>query len=336
VAVTPSAPQPCMLNKGYEVENIFITHLDSQGALLDRSYFYSGLPLQPPPVWLGLAGARSVRLAASFNVYGALAELQFGEPGAPAAPCVSDMVLNAATFFAFVPGGVVNGPASVSPGEFVSLTGFGMGPEQGATYQPNPDGSVPRQLAGVQVFFDDVAAPLLYVQSQQINAIAPFELAGQTTTNMRVMYNNATIGSARLQVNTANPGIFRVHLGLSDQALAINQDGTMNGPFNPAPRGSIISLYGTGFGTASLPGVTGAVSPLEASEFQAAVSVGITEPGFDSGIVAQVKYAGIAPGQLEGIGQINVRLLGAIGQPLPYAGIAYVIVGSSTSSIYVK
>ena len=81
------------------------------------------------------------------------------------------------------------GPAA--PGELISLTGMGLGPESGISYKPAPDGSAPRELAGVRVLFNDLPAPLLYVQSQQINTIVPFELAGRATTKLRIEYNGA-------------------------------------------------------------------------------------------------------------------------------------------------
>lgn len=310
--VTASAPQPCLVGG----EDIFVTHLDQHGALLDRSYFNDGVFFTP--MGLTLSGDRSIRFVASTESVGspwsgALAELRFGDPGVPAAACLSTMVLNGATLFSSPPpGGEPWTPGPVSPGEFISLTGFGIGPEQGVSYQRGPDGSVPRQLAGVQVFFDDLPAPLLYVQSQQINAIAPFEVAGRTTTRMQVMYNGATIGSVDLPVAFANPGLFRLHVGLSNQAAAVNEDGTINGPSNPAKIGSVVSLFGTGFGQSDPPGVTGARSPLAPSRYQATVTVfiasSLTAELNGEWAPAEVLYAGPAPGELAGIGQVNIRV----------------------------
>jgi uncharacterized protein (TIGR03437 family) len=191
------------------------------------------------------------------------------------------------------------------------------------------------------VFFGNVAAPLLYVQSQQINAVAPFEIAGGASTNLRVEYNGALIGSGVLSVNGADPGIFRLHGGYSDQAAALNQDGTVNGPTNPAATGSVVALFGTGFGLADLPLVTGGISPLVASQYQANVNVSIEEVLGGASVPADVLYAGIAPGQLAGVGQIHIRIPAV---PVPTGGAAqvYVQVGvyyygsNAESTIYVK
>lgn len=303
VGVTASAPQPCMVAE----EDAFVTHLDSNGALLDRSYFNrSGSNVTLEPIGLALSGSRSVSLVA--NGGAELAELRFGDPGTSAAPCVAAIVLNGATFSE---GPFFAGPA-VSPGELITLTGFGLGPDSGVSFQLGPDGTVPRQLAGVRVFFGDLAAPLIFVQSQQINAIVPFELAGQTTTTMRLVNNGATIGSVNLPVSFATPGVFRLQPGLSAEAVALNQDGTINGPSNPAAIGSVVSLFGTGFGTTNTPEVTGTVTPPGTSSYQATVTVGVaTNQSYDlpgGTVQAEVLYAGAAPGLLAGIGQINIRV----------------------------
>ena len=172
--VTGSAPQPCFTGN----QNLFVAHLDPGGALLDRTY--AGDPdAGPVPVGLAAVGG-SIVLAANYSTgQSVLADLSFGSAGYVPAACLSPDVLNAATFF---------GQRPISPGELVSLTGIGLGPESGVSYQPAADGSVPRELAGVKVLFNGEPAPLLYVQSQQINAIAPFELAGQSSTTVQVQY----------------------------------------------------------------------------------------------------------------------------------------------------
>ena len=166
--------------------------------------------------------------------------------------------------------------------------------------QAEPDGALPTQLNGVQVLFDGQPAPLLYVQSQQINAFAPFTLTG-ATTNLTVAYNGATIGSTSVPVVAEITGLFRLS-PLSTQVADINEDGTVNGPSHPAPVGSVISLYGTGFGQTQLPGVAGTVLPDTASSLVTPVKISI------GGLSADVLYAGAAPLEFAGIDRINVRI----------------------------
>ncbi len=302
VPVTFTAPQPCWTSD----RSVFVTHLDSQGALLDRTYFGA---YADEPSGLALAGDHSVWLGLISE--SSLAKLNFGDPGTPAAACVSPAVLNAATFF----------PASaLSPGEVISIAGFGIGPDQGMSYQPGPAGAAPAELGGVQVFFDSKPAPLLYVQSQQINALAPFELVPYTATNVRVEYNGATVGTFIETVGLStgalsfdvDPAVFRLAPGFSTQAAAINQDGTVNGPAYPAPVGSVISLFGTGFGQTQRPGVTGSPFPDKASSLVNPVMV---EFGNAPGTPGDVLYAGAAPLELSGVDQINVRV------PAPNGGV---------------
>ena len=319
--VTATAPQPCTPG----AISIVVTHLDAHGALVDRTYFGS---YSDVPIGMALSGDHSVLL----GTVTALAELNFGDPNTPAASCLFPSVLDAATF---------NPDQGVAPGEVISLAGFGIGPEQGIAYQPGPGGAAPRQLGGVQVLFDGEAAPLLYVQSQQINAFAPFELASRNSTNVQVVYNGATIGSFVQPVGVAagvvdskqNPSLFRMSPGLSTQAAAINEDGTTNGPAHPAPAGSVISLFGTGFGQTQLPGVTGAIFPDEPSPLvtPVAVYIGGTGSGEDYvlGKSAEVLYAGAAPLLFAGVDQINVRvpvLSGVIG------GAVEIVVQSLTAN----
>ncbi len=205
----------------------------------------------------------------------------------------------------------------VAPGELITLTGFGLGPETGVAYLPDDQGMVPRQLARVQVLFDGEPAPVLYAQSRQVNAQAPFELSGKTLTTISLVYNDVTVGSVTLPANQGKPGLFRLQPGVSAQAVAVNQDGTVNRASNPAPRGSIVSVWGTGFPPIDAPCATGSLNPAGPVDLAGGWKVAFT--------VETVVYAGSAPGLLCGIVQINVvvppsggltdRLLPQFGNP---------------------
>jgi len=77
--------------------------------------------------------------------------------------------------------------AAVSPGEIVSLFGNGLGPAVGAQPQVYPQSGFPENLDGVQVTFNGIPAPLLYVQDAQINAIAPWSLQSGDTAQICVV-----------------------------------------------------------------------------------------------------------------------------------------------------
>ncbi len=195
-------------------------------------------------------------------------------------PCLTLAIENAASFEA--------GP--IAPGELVTLWGLDFGPATGASMVIDSSGKIATTLAGVQVFFNGVAAPLLYAQSQQINAQVPWELAGQTMASVHVAYNGNLSQTALPVVAPSDPGFFRLNPG-SSQGAIVNQDGSLNSASNPAPAGTVVSIFGTGGGVTSPPGITGLPTPLSPFEFLALpVSVMI-----DGTLKADVQYAGAAP-----------------------------------------
>jgi uncharacterized protein (TIGR03437 family) len=76
----------------------------------------------------------------------------------------------------------------VSPGEIVSLFGSAIGPPTPASLTLTNPRLVANSLAGVQVFFDGVPAPLLYASAEQVNAVVPYAVAGQSVTVLQLEY----------------------------------------------------------------------------------------------------------------------------------------------------
>jgi uncharacterized protein (TIGR03437 family) len=166
-------------------------------------------------------------------------------------------------------------------------------------------------LGGVQVLFDGVSVPILYAQSRQINAIAPVGSAVNGTRQVTVTYNNQQFGPAVAQVIFGSPGIFRLQIGQSAQAVAINQDGTLNGPTNPAPRGSVVAVWGTGYGQTNPPCQSGGLNlpyaaPLSPDTSAVILSVDPNLSGVQKS--ASVQYAGSAPSLVCGVEQINFQV----------------------------
>ena len=81
----------------------------------------------------------------------------------------------------------------------------------------------------------------------------------------------------------------------------LNQDGSLNGPLNPAPRGSVLQVYVTGLGVVAPSMATGAPAP-NSPLSHAAASVAATLDGRPASIL----FAGLAPGFI-GLGQVNVQ-----------------------------
>jgi uncharacterized protein (TIGR03437 family) len=295
--VTASAPQPCFdgSNQGLDA---FVVHLDSRGALLDASYAGKG-----PFVVEGFtANANGPALVTndSNGTSETLYQLHFGAAGSTPAPCMSLQVLNSAS---------MSGYQTVVPGELITLTGFGIGPDTGVVSQRDAQNLTPRQAGGVQVLFNGQPAPVLYAQSRQINAMVPVELSGTTQTAITVVYNGTTFGPINATVAEFGvPGFFRQNLGVSSQAGAVNQDGTLNSAGNPVARGSVISLFGTGFGLTAPACPTGGINPPGAISLKSGLGISIVSSAGVNQIViqTQAQYAGNAPGLPCGVTQANI------------------------------
>jgi uncharacterized protein (TIGR03437 family) len=173
----------------------------------------------------------------------------------------------------------------VAPGEIIAMFGQNLGPAALAT------GSASLELAGIQVTFNGIPAPLLYVSSGQLAAVVPFEIAGATQAAVQVSYDNQTSTAETLAVAAAAPGVFTDNASGSGQGAILNQDYGLNSTRNPAAPGSIIMVYATG------GGVLQSDSLLAAS---VTASVG--------GQPAKVLYAGAAPAEIAGMVQVNVQL----------------------------
>ena len=300
--VTPSAPVICFQGS-INRTNGFLAHLNSNGALLDATYLGNSVGSEVESVGglLPLAGG-SALIAWHGSGNDVVSKVQFGSGGWTAPACLSTDVLNSAT---------LDGSSGIAPGELITLTGFGIGPDIGVVYQPDAQGNVPTQLAGVQVLFDGAPVPVLYAQSRQINAIAPVGLGAiGTPHNVTVTYNTQQFGPAFAYAIFGSPGIFRLQIGQSAQAAAINQDGTLNGPMNPAARGSVVAVWGTGYGQTNPPCPIGGLNVPDAVPLSPGISALIyyVDPNLSGVQLAPVQYAGSAPTLVCGIVQINFQV----------------------------
>ena len=182
------------------------------------------------------------------------------------------------------------------PGALVSLFGFGF-PAAGQVAALDASGKFPSSLEGVQVLMNGVAAPLLYVGPNQINLQVPFEV--QPPLKLQVMLPSGTL-TAMFPLSQAL-GLFTSGGGW---AAALNQDGTVNSASNPAPPGSIVSLFGTGVPWPS--GLTdGALASGAAQLSQGTNDFQVLD---GNGIEASILYMGAAPGLIDGVFQLNVQL----------------------------
>ena len=164
---------------------------------------------------------------------------------------------------------------AVAPGTIVTIFGSGLGPFDGVKGQITAAGALETEVAGVRVLFDDVAAPLFFVQDKQINAQVPYEVAGRADTEVRVMSGDVPKGRVRIPVKDAAPGILTA-TGGTGQAIATNENGSLNSAGNPAARGSVVTIYATGDGQIGPDAVDGAPAVAAWTGYPVSVDFGDT------------------------------------------------------------
>jgi uncharacterized protein (TIGR03437 family) len=189
----------------------------------------------------------------------------------------------------------------VSPGEVVTIFGANIGPVQFSGLEVDAAGLAKTVLANTQVLFDGVPAVLLYTSSAEVGAVVPFG-ASSPTTQMQVIYGGQTSASIAVPVVAAAPAFFALDGTGGGPGAILNEDGSVNAYINPASRGSIITVYGTGLGTAIPFGNNSGLAGSLPSPPDLPVTVLI------DGQPAEISYMGAAPGMVQGIVQINVRI----------------------------
>jgi uncharacterized protein (TIGR03437 family) len=225
----------------------------------------------------GDAGIRLTRVAAAApNGDSATVKSQAGtvqiRSGTGGGLLAAQGVLNAASLL----------PGPVSPGEIVTLLG-----------------AIPRSQA--VVLFNGIPAPILYADPYQVNAVVPFglDLSGPATLELRDQ--DTTVTKVSVPVSATAPAIFTTDATGIGAGAILNPDYSPNSMTNPTSAGSAVMVFGTGFGVLTPPAADGQIATgiaLTQSPVQATVG----------GIPAEVMYAGAAPGLIDGVVQINVRL----------------------------
>lgn len=206
---------------------------------------------------------------------------------------------------AFTAAGVANAASyssgAVSPGEIVTIFGSNLGPATLAGAALDSNGAVSKQIANTQVLFDGAPAPLIYVSANQSSAIVPYSVHGNSTQAI-VMHNGQTSAAVPLAVASSAPGLFTSNASGGGQGAFTNGDGTPNSARNPAAKGSIVTMYATGEGLTSPPGIDGkiAVPPYAVPALPVSVTI--------DGIAAEIEYKGGAPGEVAGVMQVNVKI----------------------------
>jgi uncharacterized protein (TIGR03437 family) len=250
-------------------------------------------------------------------------------------------------------------PHPLAPGAFATIFPCGNCAADQFGDQVNAfNGSypVPTTLSDVEVLVDGVLSPLYYAggpippghPTGQINFILPDSARTSGFADLQVVQvsTGQVLGATQLPMSSVAPGAFlypQGQTGTTVYAAAINQDGTVNGPNNPALRGQAVSLYLTGQGY--VPGAPPDGVPA-ASAISAPVTITVLLNGTDvnsatygESNIQHVLYSGI--NQYPGMWQINVQIPASVTTPTWFAvlanGLANWDAGSGFKTyIYVK
>jgi uncharacterized protein (TIGR03437 family) len=164
---------------------------------------------------------------------------------------------------------------------------------------------LPRELADTQVLLNDQPVPLFFVSPGQINFYVPMNAPESGAAELQVVRKSTgqILAGGPIQMNVASPGLFTAGGNGVGQLAAVNQDGSINSKERPAPRGSVITLFGTGQGV--IPG-----APADGEPAQGTISTP-EKPRviINTDFVPEedVQFSGLAPGFV-GLWQINVRI----------------------------
>ncbi len=287
----------------------FLAKLNPAGtALLYSTYFGGSTADEAKDLALDSAGnAYLIGTASSINFPRTLSNMEPTDRAEFLSPFLARFELNSRNSMTL--GSVISAASYqpglagvVAPGQIVVLFGNELGPAQLATLQLNSNGRVDTLLAGVRVLFDGVPAPLLYVSSKQLSAVVPYSVQPNGRTTVQVDYQGLRSNPLVLWVAPALVGIFTQDSSGRGPGAILNQDGTVNSASNPAEKGSIVTLFGTGEGRTLPEGVDGKVTaePLPRPVLRIFAQV--------DNRFADVLYVGGAPGLVAGVLQMNIKI----------------------------
>jgi len=195
---------------------------------------------------------------------------------------------------------------SISPGTLISISGSNLGPPAFSSMYDSV-GSYPVEWGNTTVFFNGVAARLLYVSPSRIDAVVPYALAGQATADVVVAYFWVGPGSSQtsppFSISLANtaPAIFTASPNGSGQGSFIHYpSNSYNSADNPAPPGSGITLFATGEGMWDDSVQAGTITQTARNFVTKPVSLTV------GGQPARIQYAGAAPYQ---VGKLQINAL---------------------------
>ena len=219
-----------------------------------------------------------------------------------------------------------DGSASVASGGLISVYGSLMSPVNIATSQI----PLPTALGESCLTVNGTPIPLLFVSSGQINAQLPFNLAGNAT--MSIHTPAGISNNFNFTIQGTAPSIFMSGTAGPETGLATIvrfDNGQLVTPTNPIHYGDIVVIYLTGMGAISPAVDAGLAAPMSPLSF-----VTDTPTLTLGGSPLTLLYAGLVPGSISGLNQINATVPFGVTQGL---SIPLVISqGGGSTTLYVR
>lgn len=202
----------------------------------------------------------------------------------------------------------------ISPNAMASVFGLDFevaGRTRAASTGDFVNGAFPQQLACVAVEVAGRRAPITYVQTDQVNFQVP---AGTPTGSVPVLLilnpgrqNELKGDVATVTVNSHSPAFFTFNgrsIAAQTSDFRTIADPAVVAGGVAARRGDVVILYGTGFGLGEPVYQAGEVVSGQAPlRDRVTITVGGTTLA-----AADVLYAGLAPGNISGLQQFNIRI----------------------------
>lgn len=247
--------------------------------------------------------------------------------GSIAPPAAITSLVNAAS--------LVSG--TVAPGEIVLITGQTVGPSPSVTSTTPAKGNLPTvansavAVNTTSVTFNGTPAPIVYAGSSATAVQVPYEIAGASSVNIVLTVGTQTAPTWTLPVAATAPGLFTVNFTGAGQVVALNADGSVNSPANPAARGSNIMLFATGEGVTN-PADTDGIVEADNSRVPTA-TIAVTFNGISATVGSDTSF----PKDVSGVLDLTVTVPTNITQGLSNVVLtAGGVATTQATNIYVK
>jgi uncharacterized protein (TIGR03437 family) len=221
----------------------------------------------------------------------------FGGPGSPVG-LAPDPLITATPTIALV-ANAEGGVATIAPNTWVSILGSNLGPAGDIRIWGNSDfvgGKLPTSLDGLSVTVNGVPAYVYYISPTQVNILTPPNpISGSVP--VQVSDNGAISANFMVQAQAESPSFFV--FGGGPYIAATHANGSYVGPASlypglttPAQPGETIVMYANGFGSTSIPVVSGSETQSGTLSPMPGITIG--------GVAATVTFAGlVSPGEFQ-------------------------------------